>query len=102
MPQISLLSRIRVKSGRGAEFIAAFRKIFVQAEQEPGTLVYLLNRAEDNPDLFWVTELYADEAALSTHRDGPEMTAASGVFAELIAAAEFLIGEPVAMKGVPG
>ena len=44
------------------------------AEQEPGTLLYVLHRSRDEPDLFWVCDLYADDDAFAVHR-----TAVTGV-----------------------
>jgi (4S)-4-hydroxy-5-phosphonooxypentane-2,3-dione isomerase len=101
MPKVALLSRVRTKQGRGAELIAAFRPVFELAEREPGTLVYALNRAADDPDVFWVSELYADDDAFAAHRDSTAMTAAAPALADLIADAEVLIGEPVSAKGLP-
>jgi (4S)-4-hydroxy-5-phosphonooxypentane-2,3-dione isomerase len=101
MSQVALLSRVRAKEGQGEELIAAFRPVFEAAEREPGTLVYALNRAADDPELFWVYELYADDAAFAAHRDSAAMAAATPALAELIAEAEVIIGEPVAATGLP-
>lgn len=101
MSQVALLSRVRAREGRGEELVAAFRAVFEAAEQEPGTLVYALNRAADDPGLFWVCELYADDAAFAAHRDSAAMAAATPALAELIAEAEVIIGEPVAATGLP-
>ncbi|MEV6769130.1 antibiotic biosynthesis monooxygenase family protein [Nocardia sp. NPDC051030] len=102
MPRVSLLSRVKVKNGRGGEFVDTFQPVFEQAEKEPGTLVYLLNRSREDPDLFWVSEVYADETAFATHQGSAAMAAAAGAFRELIAEAEFLRGEPLASKGLSG
>jgi len=101
MPQVALLSRVRVKDGRGAELVAAFRPVFEAAEREPGTLVYALNRSDDDPDLFWVCELYADDAAFAAHRESDAMAAATPALGELIAEAEVTIGAPVSATGLP-
>jgi autoinducer 2-degrading protein len=101
MPKVALLSRVKVKEGRGAEFIAAFRPVFEQADKEPGTLVYALNRAKDEPDLFWVTELYADDDAFAAHSGSAAMAVVTPVLGELIAEAEVIIGAPVSAKGMP-
>lgn len=101
MAQVALLSRVRAKEGRGEELVAAFRPVFEAAEREPGTLVYVLNRSNDDPDVFWVCELYADDAAFGAHRDSDTMAAATPVLGGLIAEAEFTIGAPVTAKGQP-
>jgi (4S)-4-hydroxy-5-phosphonooxypentane-2,3-dione isomerase len=101
MPQVALLARVRAKQGQGAELIVAFRPVFELAEQEPGTLVYALNRSADDPDVFWVSELYADDEAFAAHRDSAAMAAATPALGELIAEAKVTIGKPVSAKGMP-
>jgi len=101
MPQVALLSRVRVREGRGGELVAAFGPVFAAAEREPGTLVYALNRSNDDPDLFWVCELYADDAAFAAHRDSDAMAAATPALGELIAEAEVTVGAPVSARSLP-
>lgn len=101
MPKVALLSRVKVKEGKGTELIAAFQPVFELVEREPGTLVYVLHRSKDDPDLFWVSELYADDDAFAAHSKSDAMAAVTPALAELIAEAELIIGEPVSAKGVP-
>ncbi len=101
MPQVALVSRFRVKDGGAEELIAAFRPVLDQAGSEPGTLLYALHRATDDPNLFWVCELYADQGAFEAHSGSETMAAATPVLSELIADPELIIGEPVSAKGLP-
>ncbi len=101
MPKVALLSRFKAKQGKAGELIAAFRPVFEQVEREPGTLLYVLHRSRDDPDLFWVSELYADDDAFAAHRGSDAMAAATPVLGELIAEPEVIVGEPVSAKGVP-
>ena len=101
MPRVALFSRVKAKEGKAEELIAAFRPVFEQVEKEPGTLVYVLNRSRDDPGLFWVCELYADDDAFAAHSGSDAMAAATPALGELIAEAELIIGEPVSAKGVP-
>jgi (4S)-4-hydroxy-5-phosphonooxypentane-2,3-dione isomerase len=101
MPKVALLSRVKAKEGRGEELIAAFQPVFELVEEEPGTLLYVLHRSREDPDLFWVCELYADDDAFAAHRTSDAMAAATPALAEFIAEAEFITGEPVSAKGVP-
>jgi quinol monooxygenase YgiN len=48
-----------------------------------------------------VSELYTDDEAFATHRDGAAMAAATPALAGVIAEAEVIIGEPVSAKGMP-
>jgi autoinducer 2-degrading protein len=101
MPQVALLSRFKAKQGKAEELITAFRPVFEQVEREPGTLLYVLHRSADDPDLFWVSELYADDDAFAAHRGSDAMAAATPALGELIAESELTFGEPVSVKGVP-
>lgn len=102
MPKVSLLARVKAKEGKADELIAAFRPLLGQAEKEPGTLLYALNRSKDDPHLFWVYELYADGDALAAHSGSDAMAAAAPARGELIAEVELIVGEPVSGHGLPG
>jgi autoinducer 2-degrading protein len=101
MPQVSLLAKFRVHEGKGEELIAAFRTLFEQVEKEPGTLLYVMNRAKDDPDLFWFSELYADDDAFAAHGSSDAMAKAMPTLGPLIAESELVLGEPVLAKGLP-
>jgi quinol monooxygenase YgiN len=101
MPKVALLSRVKAKEGKGEELIAAFQPVFELAGKEPGTLLYVLHRSRDDPDLFWVCELYSDDDAFGAHGNSDAMAAATPALAELIADSELVIGEPVSAKGMP-
>ena len=102
MSHVSVVARVTVKEGRADEYVAAFGPLLEQAKQEPGTLLYALHRAKDDPHVFWTTEVYADNAAFAAHSTSDVHTAAAPVFADLIAAAEVLIGETLIAAGLNG
>ena len=52
MPKVALLSRVKAKEGKGEELIAAFHPVFELMGEEPGTLLYVLHRSREDPDLF--------------------------------------------------
>ncbi len=69
---IGLIATIKVQSGKGAEFEAAFGKLQAAVRAgEPGNLQYDLFRSKDEADTYVVYEQYADEAALEAHRSAP-------------------------------
>ena len=100
MAQIAIVARVTVKEGKTAEYIAAFAPLLEQAEKEPGTLVYAVNRSNDDPCVFWTTEIYADDAAFAAHRSNEVHAAVSATFTDLIAASNVLIGETLIAKGL--
>jgi quinol monooxygenase YgiN len=102
MPKVAVTARVKAKEGRAQELIAAFGALLEQAQEEPGTLLYAVNRSADDPHLFWVYELYTDGDAFAAHSGSDAMAAAGPVFGELIAESELIVGEPLSGKGLPG
>jgi quinol monooxygenase YgiN len=99
VPQIAVAARVRVKQGRSDDYLAAFAPLLEQAEQEPGTLLYVVQRSTDDRHVFWTSEIYADEAAFAAHVASDVHAAATGVFTELVAEADVIKGELVMGKG---
>lgn len=79
MSKISVVATITAKPGRGDDIIAAFDGAKDAVAGEAGTLIYALHRNQANPDVFYVTELYEDQAALDAHMVGPAMAALAGI-----------------------
>jgi (4S)-4-hydroxy-5-phosphonooxypentane-2,3-dione isomerase len=100
--RIAIVARVTVKAGKADEYVAAFAPLLEQAQTEPGTLLYAVHRAKDDPRVFWTTEVYADGAAFAAHRASEVHAAASSVFPELIAASDVLVGETLMAKGLDG
>jgi|WetSurMetagenome_2_1015567.scaffolds.fasta_scaffold147259_1 quinol monooxygenase YgiN len=65
---ITVIATVKAKPGKGAELEADFRAYAEQVKaNEPGTLLYTLNRSREDADTFYAIEIYADEAAVQTH-----------------------------------
>jgi len=99
---VAIVARVTVKEGKADEYVAAFAPLLEQAKREPGTLLYAVHRSNDDPHVFWTTEVYADDDAFAAHRAREVHAAASPVFTELIAAADVVIGETLMAKGLSG
>jgi quinol monooxygenase YgiN len=91
---------VTVKEGKADQYLAAFVPLIEQARNEPGTLLYAVHRSRNDSDVFWTTEIYADDAAFAAHGASEVHAAATPVFAELIAGAEVVIGETLMAKGL--
>jgi (4S)-4-hydroxy-5-phosphonooxypentane-2,3-dione isomerase len=102
MPHVAIVARVTVREGKAGEYVAAFAPLIEQADKEPGTLIYAVNRSNDDPHVFWTTEIYADDAAFAAHGSSEVHAAASAVFTELIAASDVIIGETLMAKGLGG
>ena len=75
MGKVSIIATIKVKDGRGDDIIAAFAKGAELLHTEPGTEQYVLHRNQNDPNTFYVTELYTDQAALDAHMAVPPKVA---------------------------
>ena len=102
MSHVAICARVTVKEGKADEYLTAFASLLEQAQKEAGTLLYAVHRSKDNPQVFWTTEVYADEEAFAAHSASEVHAAAAPVFTELIAAADVIIGETLMAKGLSG
>jgi (4S)-4-hydroxy-5-phosphonooxypentane-2,3-dione isomerase len=100
MPFVSIVARVTVHEGRADEYLAAFAPLLGQAEKDPGTLLYAVHRSRDDPQVFWTTEIYADEAAFTAHSGSEIHAAATPIFTELIAKSDVMVGETLMAKGL--
>jgi quinol monooxygenase YgiN len=101
MAQVSLLAKVTVHKGKGDELVAAFEPLIEQVRNESGTLLYLINRAKDDPDVFWTAELYTDDDAFTAHGASDAMAKAGPILGPLIAKSELILSEPVLAAGLP-
>jgi hypothetical protein len=53
------------REGKAGQYLAALAPLLEQARKEPGTLLYAVHRSADDPQVFWTTEIYADDAAFA-------------------------------------
>ncbi len=64
---ISVIAKLAVQDGKADQTIEAFKQLLPKVAQEPGTLLYSLNRSAADPNTIVVIERYADKAALEAH-----------------------------------
>ncbi|CAL9466629.1 (4S)-4-hydroxy-5-phosphonooxypentane-2,3-dione isomerase [Nocardiopsis dassonvillei] len=66
---VSLVISVRVLPGRREAFVAGIsRHAAASVREEAGCLRFDVTADSADPDLFWVCEVFADEAALAAHR----------------------------------
>lgn len=76
MSKVSVVAKLTIKADKADDFPAAWDALLEHIDaNESGTEHYMLHRSSKVPNEFYVTELYADQAALDEHM-------ASGPFAE--------------------
>ena len=96
MGKVSIIATITVKDGRGDDVIAAFAKGAELLHTEPGTEMYVLHRNQNDPNTFYVTELYTDQAAVDAHMSGEVMAALGGALGDAIESFDLQFANPVA------
>ena len=84
MSEVAYIARLTAAEGKRDEAIAALGRLVDATESEPGTLQYVLYADTADPAGIWLTELYADEAALEAHMSSPAMAEAVGSLGGLL------------------
>jgi quinol monooxygenase YgiN len=64
----------RAKEGKADRLAALIEELAPPSRGEPGNLFYQAHRAIDDPQLFYLYEQYADEAAYEAHMDSEHFT----------------------------
>lgn len=78
MSKVSAVATITVKPEKADAFADQWDEVMAHiAANEPGTEHYVLHRSSTKPNVFYATEVYADQAALDAHM-GSEAFAAFG------------------------
>jgi quinol monooxygenase YgiN len=94
---------MRAHPGRRAELLEVLRELVeAAAADEPGTLVYVMHEAADDPDVVVSYELFADDAALAAHRDSAVVASVMPRLNALIAEGSFRRLDPTFATGLPG
>ena len=59
------------KEGKEQKTAELFRQLTAEARKEPGCLMFVVHRHNENPRQFYIYEQYKDQAALDAHRATP-------------------------------
>jgi len=99
--KISAVAKLEVKPEKADAFPAAWDDVFAHiAANEDGTEHYVMHRSQRDPNVFYVTEIYADQAALDAHSGSEAFAGLVGKLGDFIASADLDFCEPVkAAKG---
>lgn len=89
---ITIIARFRMLPGKEVEATEALKKMAAAVEaEEPGALVYIVNRGRVNPLEICVYEVYRDSEAAEAHRRTPHMREMQAAFAETMDRASFSV-----------
>jgi quinol monooxygenase YgiN len=65
---VALITRMIVRADRVERALSVFGEMQADVRaNEPGTVAYQYYQADDEPTVFWVHEVFADDAAKQTH-----------------------------------
>ena len=99
--KVVIFTRLTAKPGRRGELLTAFDALFQAVGDEPGTEVFAMHAARDDPDAVCFYEVYRDDASLAVHRESPALHDIVGRLGDLIAGApEVTYALPRRAKGV--
>ena len=80
-----LLGRMTAKPGKRAELIAALEE---SSRDVPGKLLYLIQLEQDDPDAFWINEVWESKAAYDACLTMPQVGDWGAKLASLLAGIE--------------
>lgn len=81
-----IIVKTKLKAGKTDEFLAAMLpNAQASVRDEPGCHTFDVLQDREDPELFWLYEIYEDEAALADHKLTPHYKASRGVVTDLIA-----------------
>jgi len=81
---VALIGRFKMQPGKEDEALAELRRMTEAVEaNEPGALVYLCHRSQQDPAEIVFFEVYADDQAFADHGKTAHMGALRAKFAEL-------------------
>jgi quinol monooxygenase YgiN len=64
----------RAKEGKADRLAEVIEELLAPSRAEPGNVFYQAQRAVDDPQLFYLYEQYADEAAYEAHMESEHFT----------------------------
>ncbi len=76
MSKVSAVAKLTIKPEKADEFPSRVDEFLAHIDaNEPGTEHYVLHRSITEPNVFYVTEVYTDQAALDAHSGSDAMAA---------------------------
>ncbi len=85
MSHVAVIARITARPGKRADVVAGMASMMDHVASEPGTLQYILTEDQNDGDVLWMYEEYADQAALDQHGGSDAMKALGGSIGPFLA-----------------
>lgn len=98
---MTYIATMKAKPGKRAELLALLQELVDAAADEPGTLVYVFNTVEDDPDTVISYEVFSDRDAVTAHSSSAAVATVVPRLGDLVAESSIRRGAPVTGKGLP-
>jgi quinol monooxygenase YgiN len=101
MSKVSVVAKLTVKPDKVDDFPAAWDSLIAHVDaDEPGTEHYMLHQSSTEPNVFYVTEVYKDQASLDAHMGSDKFGEFGASLGDFIEGADLQFLAPVkAAKG---
>jgi autoinducer 2-degrading protein len=83
---LTVTAKVWIQPGKSEEFIAAYRLMKPQVMQDPGAILYALNRSLEDPNQFIFCEQYESEEAFAYHLSTEHFKILAGTIDPLMSA----------------
>ncbi len=99
--QVSIVAKLTIKPDKADDFPGQWEDLMAHiAANEPGCHHYTLHRSTMDPNVFFVTEIYENQAALDAHMGSDAFAAFGATMGEWVDDADLQLAAPVkAAKG---
>ena len=99
MPAVSYFVRMTAKEGKAAEVLELLLSNPRRIEAgEPGNIAFGVHRGRDDPNEFWLYEVWESEAAVEAHESGAAFTEYKETLRPLVEPDTVLFGNTVPIK----
>ena len=95
MAKVSAVAKLTVNADKIDDFMAAMTAMCEYvAANEPGTEQYVAHQSQTEPNVFFITEVYTDQAAVDAHSTSPGMVAFGEALGGVVEGAELTFANP--------
>jgi quinol monooxygenase YgiN len=102
MSEVAFIVKLTAAEGKLDEALASLGRLVDAAQDEPGTLQYVLHTDAADPQVIWFYELYADQAGFEAHASSSTMAEVMGSLAGLLDGAADLRRVEIVKRKAPG
>ena len=82
---LNVAATMKTADGKGDVLEQEFKKFLPKFLSDPGLITYIVHRALDDPNKFFIYEKYENNEALKVHSSTPHFKEFSGAIAPLLA-----------------